>query len=143
MRPIRSATLGVFASAVLATSLAGCQLDPQSRSASDIVVAADLELSGPSASTGNAYKRALQLRVEQINSSGVLGERRIRLEITDNKSDPAESLRNVSEITKDPKVKALVLGSCSECAVNAAKVIDDQKVPTVALAPASAVADPG
>lgn len=142
MTPIRSATLTVLASAILATSLTGCQFSSDPQDTGEIVVRADLELSGASAPVGEAYKRALELKVEQINESGVLGGRKLSLTVKDNRSDPNESLRNIGEFAADPTVSAIIMGSCDACAVAAAGPINDKKIPTIALAAANNVATP-
>ncbi|GAB3140045.1 ABC transporter substrate-binding protein [Micromonospora sonneratiae] len=142
MRPIRSTTLTVLASALMATTLTGCEFTSEPQDTSEIVIAADLELSGAAASTGKAYQRALELKVEQINESGGLGGRKIRLAVKDNRSDPAESLRNIGDFTNDATVSAIIMGGCNECAIGAANTVNDKKVPTIALAPATKVANP-
>lgn len=142
MTPIRSATLTVLASAILATSLTGCQFSNDQQETGEIVIRADLELSGAAAPVGEAYQRALELKVEQINASGVLGARTLSLKVKDNRSDPNESLRNIGEFAADPSVSAIIMGSCDACAVAAAKTINDKKIPTIALASANEVASP-
>jgi branched-chain amino acid transport system substrate-binding protein len=142
LRRIRSATTLVVASAVLATSITGCQLRAATQAAGEIVIAADLELSGGAASAGKAYQRALELKTEQVNDSGQLGGRKIRLIVKDNRSDPSESLRNIGEFSDDPSVSAIVMGGCGDCAVGAAKTVNDKRVPTIALAVANAVSNP-
>jgi branched-chain amino acid transport system substrate-binding protein len=89
-----------------------------------------------------AYARALQLRVEQVNASGQLGNRKLLLRNQDNRADPTVSLRNISAFADDPNVAAVVIGSCDLCAVNAAKTINSKKIPTVALAAATEVSEP-
>ena len=142
MRPIRSATLAALASITLVTSVTGCQSLREEPPVSEILIAADLELSGSAASIGRAYQRALELKVEQVNESGALGNRRIRLQIKDNRSDPTESLRNIGDFTADSAVHAIIMGSCNECAIGATKTINDSRVPTIALAPATEIASP-
>jgi branched-chain amino acid transport system substrate-binding protein len=127
---------------MLASSLTGCQFGSDPAAAGEIVIAADLELSGAAASVGKGYQRALELKVEQINSSGLLGGRKIRLDVRDNRSDPSESLRNIGDFTNNSQVTAIIMGSCSDCAVGAARTINDKRVPTIALAPATTVASP-
>lgn len=132
----------VLASVLLAASVSGCQFTQDEQDSSDIVIAADLELSGAAAATGKAYQRALELKIEQINESGALGGRKIRLETRDNRSDPNSSLRNINEFVDNPALAAIIMGSCSECAIGATKTVNDKGVSTVALAPASEVANP-
>lgn len=143
MRRIRSTTIAVLASTLLAGSLTGCQFGgAEQQEAGDVLIAADLELSGAMAQVGTAYQRALELRVEQINSSGVLGDRQLRLEIRDNRSDPSESLRNIDDFTGNPAVSAIIMGSCNDCAIGATRTLNERRVPTIALAPATAVSAP-
>lgn len=142
MRPIRSAVATALASTLLASSLTGCQFGSDSTAEGEIVIAADLELSGAAAAVGKGYQRALELRVEQINESGLLGGRTIRLDVRDNRSDPSESLRNIGDFTSNSQVTAIIMGSCSDCAVGAARTLNDKRVPTISLAPATAVATP-
>jgi len=130
-------------SAALVASLAGCQFGAaEQEGGSDLLIAADLELSGAAAQVGQAYQRALELKVEQINRSGALGDRQLRLVVRDNRSDPSQSLRNIGDFSEDPAVNAIIMGSCSECAIGAAKTVNDKRVPTIALATASKVASP-
>ncbi|MFG3705389.1 ABC transporter substrate-binding protein [Micromonospora sp. NPDC047670] len=142
MSPIRSATAAALASAVLATTLTGCQFGADEQDTSPIVIAADLELSGAAAPVGKAYQRALELKIEQLNSSGALNGRRIELKVKDNRSDAAESLRNIGDFSDDSRVSAIIMGGCNECAVGAARTINEKRIPTIALASSSAVSSP-
>lgn len=142
MRPIRSAIPALVASAILATSLTGCQLGAPGQKAGEILIGADLELSGAAAQVGKAYQRALELKVEQLNESGVLGDRKVRLDVRDNRFDPSVSAGNIGDFTADPALSGIIMGSCNDCAVNAAKTVNDKQVPAIALAPAGAVATP-
>ena len=142
MRSIRTAALASIACGALVFSSAGCELATESEDTRDVVIAADLELSGPAAKIARAYERALSLKVEQLNAAGVLGDRKIRLEVRDNLFDPNLSLKNIGELAKNPAVTALVTGVCSSCTIKAWKTINDAKVPTIALAPASEVTEP-
>ncbi|SCL64702.1 amino acid/amide ABC transporter substrate-binding protein, HAAT family [Micromonospora citrea] len=142
MSPIRSATAAALASAVLATTLTGCQFGADEQDTSPIVIAADLELSGAAAPVGKAYQRALELKIEQLNSSGALNGRRVELKVKDNRSDPAESLRNIGDFSNDSEVSAIIMGGCNECAVGAARTINEKRIPTIALASSGAVSSP-
>ncbi|ABP56306.1 ABC transporter substrate-binding protein [Salinispora tropica] len=141
MSPIRSAT-AALTSAVLAITLTACQLGAEEQDTNPIIIAADLELSGPGAPMGKTYQRALELKAEQLNSSGALNGRQIELRVKDNRSDASESLRNINDFGADSQVSAIVMGGCNECATGAVDTIDGQRVPMVALAPAEAVASP-
>jgi branched-chain amino acid transport system substrate-binding protein len=141
LRPIRSAAIAGLALVALAGSLTGCQSSSDDQAAGNIVIGVDLELSGGLATLGKTYQRALELKVEHLNESGVLGDRKVRLEVKDNRSDPSESLRNINEFAANPDVQAIVMGSCVECVTASAPAIAEARVPTIALTTAN-VADP-
>ncbi|MEV6366878.1 ABC transporter substrate-binding protein [Micromonospora musae] len=142
MSPIRSTTIAALASVVLAGTLTGCQFGTDDSAASPIVIAADLELSGAAAPVGKAYQRALELKVDQLNSSGALNGREIKLKVKDNRSDASESLRNIGDFSNDSQVSAIIMGGCNECAIGAVRTINEKKIPTIALATSSAVSNP-
>ncbi|MEU4556274.1 amino acid/amide ABC transporter substrate-binding protein (HAAT family) [Micromonospora violae] len=142
MSPIRSATIAALASAVVATTLTGCQFGGAEKDTSPIVIAADLELSGASALVGQTYQRALKLKVEQLNSSGALNGRKIDLLVKDNRSDAAESLRNIADFSSDSRVSAIIMGGCNECALGAVGTINEKRIPTIALAASGSIASP-
>lgn len=143
MRPTRSVIFSAVASATLLVSATGCgSLSEAVENKEDIVIAADLELSGAAAAVGTAYDRALRLKVEQINAAGVLDGRKIRLEVRDNRSDKTLSASNIGEFTNDSSVSAIITGSCTDCILASAKTANDKKMPTVSLAPATDVTNP-
>lgn len=142
MSPIRSMTITALASAVLATTLTGCQFGEGQQDTSAIVIAADLELTGPAAPVGKAYQRALELKVEQLNSSGALKGRKVELKLKDNRSDVSESLRNIGDFSNDSTLSAIIMGGCNECAVGAVRTINEKRIPTIALAASSAITSP-
>jgi branched-chain amino acid transport system substrate-binding protein len=135
----RRVTAALAATALLTTGLAGCSSDDDQATPTDVLIGADLAASSP---TDAAYGRALQLRIDQINASGVLGNRRLRLSVLDNRSDSTLSLRNMSAFADNPAVAAVISGDCSPCVSNAAKTINEKKMPTIALAPANQVSQP-
>jgi branched-chain amino acid transport system substrate-binding protein len=124
---------------LLFTGLAGCSSGDQAGANGTLVIGADLDNSSV---VDTAYGRALQLRIDQVNASGRLGDRKLALRTQDNRSDPTMSVRNISTFGDDPNVVAVVDGQCDECAVSAAKTIDDKHIPTIALAPSDQVATP-
>jgi branched-chain amino acid transport system substrate-binding protein len=142
LRLIRAAALSALVSAFLATSLTGCDLTTESEAGEEIVIGADLELSGSIAALGKAYHDALRLKVEQLNAGRVAGDRRIRLVVRDNRSDSNLSLKNIGEFGDDDAVAAVITGGCSRCLLAASRTINDKKLPTVSLAPSTRVSEP-
>lgn len=138
MRLSRHATVWVAASTLLMAGLAGCSSDDAGASGT-IVIGADLNRSS---AADTAYARALQLRIDQINTSGQLGRRKLELQTQDNRSDPTVSLRNLSTFAADPTVAAVVTGDCDVCIVGASKTINDKRLPVISLAASDAVVNP-
>lgn len=136
----------VVAGLAAATTLTACAAEETPAASSggggDIKIGASLELSGATASIGTAYRNALQLKVKQINDANVLGGRKISLVIRDNQTKPDEAVQVVNGLINNDKVNALIEGGCSACAVAAAKTVENQKMPTIALASASAITSP-
>jgi branched-chain amino acid transport system substrate-binding protein len=127
--------------AVTLTSTTACT-DVNSGKPDDVVVGASLELSGSGADIGVAYQRALELRAEQINASGLLGRRRLTVQVRDNRGDPAIALTQITAFAEDPTVVAVMTGACAECVIGAAKQLNDRHLPTIALSPVAAVTTP-
>lgn len=139
MRLHRRVTASLVAPTLLLTGLAGCGSGDRAGSGGTFVIGADLDNSSVADA---AYARALQLRIDQVNASGRLGNRKLALRTQDNRSDPTSSLRDISAFGDDASVVAVVTGQCDECTVGAAKTIDDKQIPTIALAPSDEVASP-
>jgi branched-chain amino acid transport system substrate-binding protein len=135
----RIATASAMASILLIAGTAGCSSDDEPDGVTTVVIGADLT---NSSTVDTAYARALQLRIEQVNASGQLGNTQLVLRTQDNRADPTASLRNISAFADDPNVAAVVTGSCDACVVDAAKTINDKRIPTIALAAADEVTTP-
>jgi branched-chain amino acid transport system substrate-binding protein len=142
LRPIRSVTLSALTAAALVLSASACQSSEDAGDVEEIIIGADLELSGPTAAIGQAYQRALDLKISQVNESGVLGNRKLKLEPKDNRSDSSLSLTNVGAFANNPAVAAIVMGTCAECVGKVVETVNNRRVPTIALAPASNVVVP-
>jgi branched-chain amino acid transport system substrate-binding protein len=118
---------------------AGCTAGSAGGPTTTLVIGAELD---KNATDDVAYGQALQLRVDELNTSGRLGNRKLVLRTQYDNSDPTTMLRDVTSVGDDPNVVALVAGGCDQCVVGAAKAIDDKQLPTIALAPSDEVASP-
>lgn len=138
------AVLALAVSASLVGAAAACSKSSDSSGAAstEILVGASLELSGPTASIGTAYQKALQLKAQQLNDSGALNHRKIRLEIRDNRTDNATSVSVVNDLIKNQHASAILMGGCSACGAAAIPSIQSAKIPAIALASASALTQP-
>jgi branched-chain amino acid transport system substrate-binding protein len=137
---LRKGALGVLAAALLLS--AGCTSSGDGSDTSELVVAASLELTGSAADIGVAHERGLRLKLDQLNTSGVLGRRKLRLIVSDNQSNPSLTADHVARYSTDPAVSVIITGSCSDCVVEAAQVVNTKGVPLISLAPATQVTTP-
>jgi branched-chain amino acid transport system substrate-binding protein len=139
-RRLRSgATAGLV---VVVTLLAGCGVVDQEAEPQTVLIGVDLGLTGTGSPLDTVYQQALQLRMEQVNEQGLLGDRRLDMRVLDNRSDSATASTNVAELAADPDIAAIVMGASSESAITSVDAINQAQVPTVALAPASAITQP-
>ncbi|MBT8224714.1 MAG: ABC transporter substrate-binding protein [Dactylosporangium sp.] len=113
------------------TSSSGASQEP------DVVIAASLELTGSAAALGVAYERALRLEVDRVNESGTLSNRHVRLIVSDNRTESATALTQVTRFAANPDVSAIITGACTECAVAVSKTVEDRGIPMITLAPAA------
>lgn len=120
----------------------GCGVFGGESAQETVVIAADLELTGSASALGTVYHDALQLRVDQVNAQGLLGDRRLELVVKDNRSDPNTSAVNLKEFAEDPSVTAIITGQCGECVAAAAETIESHQVPTISLAHTDDVVNP-
>ena len=139
MRLSRRVTASVIASTLVAAGLAGCSAGDDSSDVTDVVIGADLTVGS---TVDTAYARALQLKIEQLNASGALGNKRLVLRVQDNRADTTSSLRNIGTFADDPQVAAIITGSCGKCVVDASNTINNKRVPTIALSPADDISNP-
>jgi branched-chain amino acid transport system substrate-binding protein len=125
----------VMALALLVT--AACTSSLTTNKPAELVIGADLELSGAYAEMGTAFERALRLRVEQLDATG---ERPVRIVYRDNRSDKSLSQSNVAALAADPEISAIITGACGECALASAAAVGQRSVPLLSLAGAGELA---
>jgi len=121
--------------ALLAT--AGCTSPLTTSQPAELVIGADLELSGAYAEMGTAFERALRLRVEQLNATG---DRPVRIVYRDNRSDKSLSQSNIAALAADSDISAIISGACGECALASAAAVGQRGVPLLSLAGAGELA---
>lgn len=132
----------IAASVLLPLSAAACSTALTGGDKDDVVIAADLELSGAYADVGAVYQRALQLKVDQINAAGGVQGHKLRLDVKDNRSDQSLSASNIDAFGDESNLAAIVTGWCGDCLQNVAKTLDDKGIPTISLSPEDRVVDP-
>jgi branched-chain amino acid transport system substrate-binding protein len=124
------AFLGLFFSGVFA--FAGGKADPDT-----VVIGSILPLSGPMAAYGEHARNGMDLAVEEINASGGISGRALRIVYEDDKADPARTVDAFKRLGSRYKVPALIGSITSACTQAIAALAQSRK--TVLLVPASTV----
>lgn len=110
--------------------------------AQPIKIGAMWDLTGPSsAGNGQVARRAVEMKVEQVNKSGGIG-RPIELVIEDEKGQPTEAVAAVNKLINQDRVDALMGFTTSGSGQAALPVIEKAGVPWVAGVSASIFSTP-
>lgn len=129
---------GIFASLMLAAGvMAGCGTASTSGTADNgggkggtIKIGANLELSGGVASYGQSIKEGIDLALEEINKSGINGNK-LELVPYDNKSDASEATNGAIKLISQDKVSAIIGAATSTDTLAQVQVAHDNKVPII------------
>jgi branched-chain amino acid transport system substrate-binding protein len=123
-------TLGLFLSSVLA--FAAGKTDPNT-----IVIGSVLPLSGPVAAYGEHARNGMELAVEEINASGGINGKLLKIVYEDDEGNPEKSVNAYKRLTTRYKVPAIIGSITSGCTQAMTSLAQAQKV--VLLVPASTV----
>src|SRR3972149_953198 len=73
-----------------------------------IVIGSLLDLSGPAVGMGKPLKNGLQMRADEINETGGINGRKIKLVIEDSGYDPKKALLAAQKMVQQDKIFAMV-----------------------------------
>lgn len=107
-----------------------------------IKIGVNIELSGPSAVQGTAYKNAVEMVAEEINADGGVLGRDLELVIRDNKSDPTEALQVTKQMVENEDVVAIVGGGSSPTTMSTIEYVQSAEVPIVSMGSSDAIVAP-
>lgn len=144
----RGVLLASASSLFLAACGGGDDKDVQSgptRGPQDLVIGANLELTGAGAAMGVLQERALRITVDTLNEEGVpVGNlrRRIRLVVQDNGSDPRKAAEQAAELAGREQVHAIVGGTMAETSLEIIKIAQEAQLPFISLAAADEIVLP-
>ena len=130
---VKIATMVVAASLLTATMA-------HAQSPAAIKIGAVLSLSGPAAVFGLPERDAIEAVVEEINKTGGVNGRKIELVLHDDKTDPSEAVRGVTQVTRDGVV-AIVGPSTGSGVLAAGPVAERLRVPLLAPAGTASITD--
>ncbi|MBN9193565.1 ABC transporter substrate-binding protein [Microbacterium sp.] len=131
--------------AVAALALAGCSGGGTPNSSGSaggpLKIGMVVPLTGPLSALGTGDQEAAVQAVKDINAAGGVDGRQIELTVVDDKTDPAESVKQFNQLAADSTYSAMLASSMTSAAQAVSSSITQYKVPTIALSPVDAYAD--
>ncbi len=133
-------TRRVFARTIMGV-VAGTLLGLGAQAAEPIRIGVVLSTSGPAASFGIPERDALVLAADHVNATGGVNGRKIELFHYDDKTNPTEAARGVTQLVSNHKVVAIVGPGTGGGALAAGPVAERLQVPLLAPAATIGVTD--
>lgn len=116
--------------------------DQSASGSGPVKIGVNIELSGPAAVQGTAYRNAVEMVADQVNAAGGVDGREIELVIRDNKSDPTEALQVTKGMVENDGVVAMVGGGSSPTTLSSIDYVQDVGLPIVSMGSADAIVEP-
>lgn len=125
----------VAASLLLAACSSGTENESGEGLPSEIVIGVPLDTSGSAgiAVVGTDERNGIELAIEQVNESGMLGESKLKAQFVDTKAAPETAVQAVIDMTRGNKVDAIVGFTLSPSFLAAGPKAQEAEVPTVAV----------
>lgn len=120
---------------LIAALVAGCGTKPapqpeaKKETPADIVIGANLELSGGLASFGQSTKEAIELAVEEINAAGGINGAKLVVKFEDNKSTQAEAATVAQKLINQDQVVAIIGAIASSNSLAAGPIAQGAGIP--------------
>ena len=128
---VAAVTLAVFAYAGLAQSQEG-----------PILIGASIPLTGGVSTFGQHSRWGAELAVSEVNAKGGVLGRKIEVDFQDNRCNPAEAVKSVTQMLSEKKYVAIFDGLCSSAALAIMPLVERAGVPfVVANASATSIAE--
>jgi branched-chain amino acid transport system substrate-binding protein len=126
------AAAGAFAAAGSASAQTGAP----------IVIGSSIPITGSVSTFGQHSRWGTELAVAEANAAGGVLGRKIEVDFQDNRCNPAEAVKSVTQMISDKKYVALLDGLCSSVALAIMPLAERAEIPfVVANASATAIAE--
>jgi branched-chain amino acid transport system substrate-binding protein len=103
-----------------------------------VKIGAAIALTGKYATSGQYYKMAWDLAVDEINSEGGINGRKIQLILIDDQSNPTNTANAYTKLIQENGVIATFGPFTTDCTVPAANIVEKFKVPMLSAGSATA-----
>ncbi|MGE0313558.1 MAG: ABC transporter substrate-binding protein [Lautropia sp.] len=121
--------------ALLCISIAHAQDKP-------ILIGASIPMTGGVATFGQHSRWGAELAIEEANARGGVLGRKIAMEFQDNRCNPAEAVKSVTQMLSQKKYVAIYDGLCSSAALAIMPLVERAQIPfVVANASATSIAE--
>ncbi|HEX3536573.1 MAG TPA: ABC transporter substrate-binding protein [Stellaceae bacterium] len=134
-----AATLARITAAAL---IAGSALFAAARAEEPIRIGSSIPITGTAAFFGQHSRWGAQLAVDETNAAGGVLGRQIELDFQDNRCNPTEAVKSVSQMLSEKKDVAILDGLCSSAILAIMPLVERGEVPLiVANGTATAIVD--
>jgi len=135
MRTMRLITVAAAVAALAYAGLARSQEGP-------ILIGASIPLTGGVSTFGQHSRWGAELAVSEANAKGGVLGRKIEVDFQDNRCNPAEAVKSVTQMLSEKKYVAIFDGLCSSAALAIMPLVERAGVPfVVANASATSIAE--
>ena len=112
------------------------------QSSAPIAIGSSIPLTGGVSTFGQHSRWGSELAVAEANAAGGVLGRKIEIEFQDNRCNPAEAVKSVTQMIADKKYVAIFDGLCSSAALAIMPLVERAEIPfVVANASATAIAE--
>jgi len=109
---------------------------------SPIVIGASTPLTGPVSHYGQHARWGAEMAVAEANAKGGIDGRKIEIDFQDNRCNPAEAVKSVTQMLSSKKYAAIFDGLCSSVALAIMPLVERANVPfIIANASATSIAE--
>ena len=117
---------------VMSFTVVGCGNSAESsKTANEIVVGCPQPLTGTNAMVGDACVKGVQLAAKEINESGGLLGKQLRVVVYDDQASPEEAVKLASKMIKIDKVDLICGSLISSCMLSAGNYYEEAQIPCV------------
>ncbi len=138
LRQAAGLALGALMLGGILTGCGGGGGGDKKAAATEIPIGANFELTGNVANYGTATYEGLALAIDEINASGGVNGKKIKLIKADTKSETSEAVTSATKLIADDKVKVLVGPATTAPVIAETQIATEHKVPILAPCATSA-----
>ena len=131
---ILSCVLGlfIFHPSVFRGTTQAKETSPIKSGGNEIVIGASFELTGGVSNYGKATLSGVKMAVIEVNKAGGINGKKIKLVVSDNKSEPSEAGNAVDKLISQDKAIAIIGPATSVAVAASSQIVTDAKIPLMA-----------